>query len=582
MKYTDLSDKERYEIIKLGVQNGITNLDDIEKAYNEFAEGGHVYATKGDLRASSLYGNPAQNFTNQMWNSKQMLDARLNSNDFLTQEEARREVERQKQFDESAKIQREKAGQFILKQAQEEWDRNHQDVLENPDAYSTVDVYKHIGKRPQTFNDVLKNYQFQDNAVEVNKIGLTAASLPYIVPTKGSSSLFNTFARSYNGADLVSLLKPEKEDTSLDTYITTNADGTQTYNPYKQMVDVNVANRNKKIQEDAAKYKAAHPEVTTTNTTPSTTTDTRVKVRTPQQTITQATQPIQQQAVSQKPSKMQGFMNKLGSAAPYIGDFVGWTLGNSRFFADGGDLSDEEKKQLEWSKNWHTQRVNYMPWTDEQKAAYLKAIDKTYSDNNFTRNATKPMGFYHKDGSININYDNANNTIYGDMAERSGLVHEIAHKLSFNANQEFNKIDNTIPEQEAATLRAKKLGKFVNPLEVGGVMNTRKFVDYNTDDKTARQQEKEFRNSGVYRYKNIPVDKYGHNAVEVKAKLDEARYRLNLQPSQMDINPESVEMWRNKGLFPPSLKDYSNEEIAKMLNTFAYNNNNNYSYENQG
>lgn len=42
MKYTDLSDKERYEIIKLGVQNGITNLDDIEKAYNEYAEGGSI------------------------------------------------------------------------------------------------------------------------------------------------------------------------------------------------------------------------------------------------------------------------------------------------------------------------------------------------------------------------------------------------------------------------------------------------------------------------------------------------------------------------------------------------------------
>lgn len=42
MKYSELSDKERYEIIKLGVQNGMTNLDDIEKAYNEYAKGGYV------------------------------------------------------------------------------------------------------------------------------------------------------------------------------------------------------------------------------------------------------------------------------------------------------------------------------------------------------------------------------------------------------------------------------------------------------------------------------------------------------------------------------------------------------------
>ena len=50
MKYSDLSDKERYEIIKLGVQNGITNLDDIEKAYNEYAEG-------GSLKQDDYYNN---------------------------------------------------------------------------------------------------------------------------------------------------------------------------------------------------------------------------------------------------------------------------------------------------------------------------------------------------------------------------------------------------------------------------------------------------------------------------------------------------------------------------------------------
>lgn len=50
MKYTDLSDKERYEVIKLGVQNGMTNLNDIEKAYNEFANG-------GSLKQDDYYNN---------------------------------------------------------------------------------------------------------------------------------------------------------------------------------------------------------------------------------------------------------------------------------------------------------------------------------------------------------------------------------------------------------------------------------------------------------------------------------------------------------------------------------------------
>ena len=35
---------------------------------------------------------------------------------------------------------------------------------------------------------------------------------------------------------------------------------------------------------------------------------------------------------------MQGFMSKLGQASPYIGDFLGWTFGNSRFFNYGGNI----------------------------------------------------------------------------------------------------------------------------------------------------------------------------------------------------------------------------------------------------
>ena len=243
-------------------------------------------------------------------------------------------------------------------------------------------------------------------------------------------------------------------------------------------------------------------------------------------------------------------------------------------FDEGGDLNDDEQKQLEWSKNWHTQRVNYMPWTDEQKNAYLKAINNTYSDNRFTRDIKKPMGFTPKDNNININYENAENTTYGNMAKRSGLVHELAHKLSYNANNELNAIDNSIPTKEEALLRAQKLSRLMHPLDVGGIQNTNNFVDYNAKSEVTREQEKRFRKNGVYQSRNVENDPYGHNAIEVKAKLDELRYRLNLRPDQMDIKPESIGIWRGRGIFPSSLDDYSDEQIAKMLNTFAYNNTN--------
>lgn len=243
-------------------------------------------------------------------------------------------------------------------------------------------------------------------------------------------------------------------------------------------------------------------------------------------------------------------------------------------FDEGGDLNDDEQKQLEWSKDWHTQRVNYMPWTDEQKTAYLKAIDNTYSDNRFTRDTRKPMGFTPKDNNININYEDAGNTIYGDMAQKSGLIHELAHKLSYNANKELNAIDTSVPTKEEALLRAQKLNRLMHPLEVGGIQNTNNFVDYNAKSEVTREQEKRFRKNGVYQSKNVENDPYGHNAIEVKAKLDELRYRINLRPNQMDIRPESVGKWRLRGIFPSSLDDYSDEQIAKMLNTFAYNNTN--------
>lgn len=46
----------------------------------------------------------------------------------------------------------------------------------------------------------------------------------------------------------------------------------------------------------------------------------------------------------QQPTKMQGFMSKLGQAAPYLADFAGWTFGNSRFFNYGGNLYEVNNK----------------------------------------------------------------------------------------------------------------------------------------------------------------------------------------------------------------------------------------------
>lgn len=42
MKYSELNDKDRWAAIRAGVKAGYTNIDDIEKAYNEYAEGGEI------------------------------------------------------------------------------------------------------------------------------------------------------------------------------------------------------------------------------------------------------------------------------------------------------------------------------------------------------------------------------------------------------------------------------------------------------------------------------------------------------------------------------------------------------------
>lgn len=47
-KWNDLSMSEKSEMMKIAVRNGITNLDEIKRKYNEFAEGGNLYAEGGN------------------------------------------------------------------------------------------------------------------------------------------------------------------------------------------------------------------------------------------------------------------------------------------------------------------------------------------------------------------------------------------------------------------------------------------------------------------------------------------------------------------------------------------------------
>ena len=472
MKYTDLSDKDRYNVIKAGVKAGYTSLDDIEKYYNEFANGGHIFngeefskMTDQDVYLQRLKQQQQQklnlnpNFTNQMWNSKQGLNERLNSKDFIVQQEALKEQERQRQFDES-KNKNEVARLKMLAKDGTIKNKELLSVINNPNS-SNDDIINAYNKSLKNYVDYSKydsgiakiaaawgmnpeKLEALDMSASLGEAtpGLTgkfiaagniggnigaaimhpgqghlkdaASSAIYMLPGAGVikstkmaragnpmtwKNLFGIGRGIYGLADVTKgvadafeeknipgniasnkmdeiynnkyayLQKnyPEyfdeegnvKEDAwyniqqidpdfynyinndSADKYITTNDDGTQTYNPYQQMVNANIADRSRKIQTEQA-AKAATQTTKTPTSTPTQTTDTKVRVpvpasmQTPKQQITQ--QPLQQQVTRQKPTKMQGFMNKLGSAAPYIGDFVGWTLGNSKFFKYGGNI----------------------------------------------------------------------------------------------------------------------------------------------------------------------------------------------------------------------------------------------------
>ncbi len=59
MKWSDLTLEEKAGVMNIAVNNGITNLSDIEKLYNSYAEGGNIDNTNHitDINNSDLYTN---------------------------------------------------------------------------------------------------------------------------------------------------------------------------------------------------------------------------------------------------------------------------------------------------------------------------------------------------------------------------------------------------------------------------------------------------------------------------------------------------------------------------------------------
>ena len=72
--WNKLSMKDRAEYIKLGVANGITSLDEIRSAYNQYAEGGHKEDKKSDNEyVTELLKQAKQNFTLNVDKQKERL-----------------------------------------------------------------------------------------------------------------------------------------------------------------------------------------------------------------------------------------------------------------------------------------------------------------------------------------------------------------------------------------------------------------------------------------------------------------------------------------------------------------------------
>jgi len=185
MKFSELSNKDRYKIIRMGVRSGIHSVSDIEHVFDN---GGHLF--DGTSSLTQAVPKKLTNYDQDDWSA----------------------LYEKQQAANNAKI----------AAAQAEWDKMHQEILDNPDAYDPVDVYKYIGKRPEVIQDINKNEQFENDAKVATKAGIAAIAAPYIAayaPKILANPMVKPIAKSMmagTSADAVSELatgKPIAEHT---------------------------------------------------------------------------------------------------------------------------------------------------------------------------------------------------------------------------------------------------------------------------------------------------------------------------------------------------------------------------------
>lgn len=358
MRYSELNDKDRWAAIRAGVKAGYNSIDDIEKAYNEYAEGGHVYATKGNLTKDELNTergiiiaqineNPELLFTpgyeqwreyyrrngqlDNMWNK---IPFEKQAAIFQNNPKSITALSNKAQADFGAARTREKTNEVAPKVI-----GGMAGTIAAPFAATSM-VSPFLGGSligAGINASLLGGAAALDKATQTEEEKKANANLPFSQRfANGLGYLMWTPQDGIDIFDSVSQLGKIAVGKNPNSFNERVNDATNEINQARVKTHNEIApviNANDKAAAERAA--ASTPSVATTT---STTTDTRVKVRTPQQTTTQPVQPTQQQAVTQKPNKMQGFMNKLGAASPYIGDFVGWTLGNSKFFNYGGNI----------------------------------------------------------------------------------------------------------------------------------------------------------------------------------------------------------------------------------------------------
>lgn len=292
MKFSELSNKDRYRIIRMGVQNGIHSVSDIEHIFDEGGdpilkdrkpkaefyqrlldpnrktlkdwESDNItthkmsYVTEGDKaivypevqninsklvdftrppydkwagyesavqRGDTIQMTPkeaeywTQHYKEFYPNFNKYADGGhlYGGNSTLSQQLMPKKLTDYNQGDWSAIYDKQQAANNArLAAAQAEWDKMHDEVINNPDAYDPVDVYKYIGKRPEVVQDINRNERFENDAKVANAIGVATVATPYVAayaPQVLTNQMVQPIAKSMMagmGADAVSELATGK------------------------------------------------------------------------------------------------------------------------------------------------------------------------------------------------------------------------------------------------------------------------------------------------------------------------------------------------------------------------------------